>query len=679
MGALFRTNVPGPFDPCQAGVQEIRRSGAFWGFSQKKSRDLLISCKRQAAAISLVALFLSGCGGGRDTTARVIVLGFDGMDYGLTAQLMAEGRMPNFSKLAAEGSFGPLGTSIPPQSPVAWSTFITGEQPGAHGIFDFVHRDPATRAPYLSTSRTVPPSRTLRVGRYQFPLAAGRVELLRHGQPFWEVLEARGIQTSIIRMPANFPPSGSAHRELSGMGTPDLAGTYGTFTFYSSELFALGGRPVSGGRLQRVHVRENVVRSMLRGPDNPFLREPTPLEAEFTAYLDSVHPAIKLVVGNEERVLQEGEWSDWVPVQFRMAPTQTLGGMGRFYLKQVRPEFELYVSPLNIDPFAPALPISTPASFASELARATGRFYTQGMPEDTKALEEGVLTRDEFLAQARLAGDEVKRQLAHALDLYDSGLLFYYVGNVDQVSHMLWGTMDPEHPAYDAGRDAAYADVVRDLYVELDGMVGETLARMPPDTTLIVMSDHGFASWRRAFHLNSWLRDVGYLTLADPYRLDDPGFFGNVDWSRTRAYGLGLNGLYLNMLGREAGGIVRPEERAALLADIGAALLEVLDPQTGQPAITKVYRADETFGRVDHLELMPDLLVGYAKGTRCSNESALGGIPREVIVDNTGLWTGDHCMDHETVPGILLTNRTLRQPAPSLERLGGAIVAEFER
>jgi predicted AlkP superfamily phosphohydrolase/phosphomutase len=633
----------------------------------------------RVACALLIALTTIACGRAPEHTQRVIVLGFDGMDYGLTTELMAEGRLPNFSRLAAEGSFGPLGTSVPPQSPVAWSNFITGQDPGAHGIFDFVHRDPETKTPYLSTSRTVPPSRTLRIGRYQLPLSSGRVELLRHGRPFWEDLEAQGIRTTVVRMPANFPPSGTAHRELSGMGTPDLAGTYGTFTFYSSELFAFGGRPLSGGRLQRVHVREHVVRSTLRGPDNPFLAEPAPLEADFVAYLDPREPVIKLVVGGEERVLQAGEWSDWVPVEFPMIPTQTLRGMARFYLKQVRPEFELYVTPLNIDPFDPALPISSPSSYAAELARATGRFYTQGMPEDTKALEEGVLTRDEFLAQARLAGDEVRRQLHHALDTFEGGLLFYYVGNVDQVSHMLWGATDPDHPAHDPVRDAPYRDVIRDLYVELDEMVGETLARMGPDTTLIVMSDHGFASWRRAFHLNSWLRDEGYLALADPYRLDDPGYFGNVDWSRTRAYGLGLNGLYLNLEGREAGGIVREGERGALLDEIRARLLAVVDPATGQPAITKVYRADETFAAAHHNELMPDLLVGYAKGMRCSNESALGGIPREIISDNTGMWTGDHCMDHEAVPGILLTNRRLRQPAPSLERLGAAIVAEFDR
>lgn len=351
--------------------------------------------------------------------------------------------------------------------------------------------------------------------------------------------------------------------------------------------------------------------------------------------------------------------------------------MCRFYLKQIRPHFELYVSPINIDPFDPALPIATPASFSSELARATGRFYTQGMPEDTKALEEGALTRDEFLAQAALAQAEVRRQFRHVLGGFDGGLLFYYVGNLDQVSHMMWRTIDPAHPAYDAAADRPYRHVIRDLYIDLDAMVGEALARVDGNTTLVVMSDHGFTSWRRAFHLNSWLRDEGYLTLADPSRPDDPGYFGNVDWSRTRAYGVGLNGLYLNLQRRESQGIVPAADRERLLDDISARLLGVIDPATGSPAVTRVYRTSEVFTSGQHADIAPDLLVGYARGVRCSNESALGGVPPGILSDNTSMWSGDHCMDHDVVPGVLLTNRKLRTRAPSLERLAGALLAEF--
>lgn len=609
---------------------------------------------------------------------RVIVLGFDGMDYGLASALMAEGLMPNFSRLAASGRFGPLATTIPAQSPVAWSTFITGTDPGRHGIYDFVHRDPGSRQPYLSTSRTTPAGRKLRIGRYQFPLSGGTVELLRKGQPFWETLADRGVRTTIVRMPANFPPSGTADRELSGMGTPDLLGTYGSYSLYTSEPFAFRGRTLPGGRLHRVDVRDNVVEATLHGPGNPYLRSGEAVALPFRVYLDGTNPVVKIAAGPEERILREGEWSDWVPVAFPLLPGQRLHGMCRFYVRQVRPHFEMYVSPVNLDPYEPALPISTPPSFAADLARATGRFYTQGMPEDTKALEDGALEPDEFLAQARLAADEVTRQFDHVLDTYEGGLLFYYVGNLDQVSHMMWRPMDPGHPAYDPVKDPKYRNVVRDLYVRLDGMVGTALERMGGETTLVVMSDHGFASWRRAFHLNSWLRESGYLAIG-PGSQDGSGLFDNVNWSRTRAYGLGLNGLYLNLQGREAGGIVAPADRDRLLGEISARLLATIDPATGSPAVVKVHRPDEAYAGTGITGDAPDLIVAYASGTRCSNESALGGVPAAVIVDNTAAWSGDHCWDPEAVPGLLLTSRPLRLPAPSLERLADAILAEFEK
>jgi predicted AlkP superfamily phosphohydrolase/phosphomutase len=625
----------------------------------------------------LIAIALAGCSRHAAPGLRVIVLGFDGMDYGLASALMAEGLMPNFSRVAATGSFSPLATSIPPQSPVAWSNFITGLSPGDHGIFDFVHRDPATRVPYLSTSRTTKPAHALDVGRYRLPLSAGRVELLRRGRPFWEALEQRGVRTTIVRMPVNFPPSGLAHRELSGMGTPDLVGTYGTFSFYTSAPFAFSGRQPGGGRAYRVAVRDNLVQGVLQGPDNPFLREPHPVAADFAVYVDDLRPVARIVLGGEERILQVGEWSSWVPFEFPLIASQGLRGMVRFYLKQVRPDFELYVSPVNLDPVDPALPISTPPSFAAQLAHASGRFYTQGMPEDTKALEEGVLTRDEFLVQAKIAGDEVIGQFAHVLRGFENGLLFYYVGNLDQISHMMWRSMDPGHPAYDPVADPPYRDVIRDAYIRLDAMVGETLGRMGGDTTLIVMSDHGFTSWRRSFNLNSWLRDHGYLALSNPDSTEDPGLFGNVDWSRTRAYGLGLNALYVNLEGREPQGAVSQAERERLLSEIASRLLGTIDPVTGQPAVAKVYRPDRVFSGPNHPGIAPDLIIGYAKGTRGSNESALGGLTPDVIADNRSMWSGDHCMDPDSVPGLLLTNRPLRRAAPSLQELSLAILAEF--
>jgi predicted AlkP superfamily phosphohydrolase/phosphomutase len=620
----------------------------------------------------------SGCGRHTQSGKRVIVLGFDGLDYELTKSLLEQGRLPNFARLAASGEFAALGTSIPPQSPVAWSTFITGLDPGGHGIFDFVHRDPATITPYLSTSKTEGSSRTIDVGSWQIPLSGGSVELLRHGKPFWEVLEERGIETTIVRMPANFPPSGTASRELSGMGTPDLLGTYGWFSYYTSEPFAFGGRTLSGGTVYPVTVRDGVVHASLFGPPNPFRKAGEPISADFTMYVDAERGAAKLVLGDEERILKVGEWSDWLPVEMSLGvPLQSVSGICRFYLKRLTPDVEVYVTPINLDPESPAMPISVPASYASELADATGRFYTQGMPEDTKSLREGVFTRDEFLAQARMAGEENRRQYSYVLQQFTDGLLFYYFGNVDQTAHMMWKSRDPGHPAYDPAVDPKYAEVVEELYVGLDRIVGMTLDQLGDTGMLVVLSDHGFTSWKRAFNLNTWLKEQGFITLINPRREDDPGLFGNVDWSRTRAYGMGLNGLYLNLQGREGSGIVPPADRDRLLKEIAAKLLDTIDPKTGEHAVTKVYRREEVYTDAGYFDRAPDLVVGYAKGTRSSDQSATGGMPPDVFADNTDPWSGDHCMDHEAVPGVLFSSRPLKKAAPSLEKLAAAILAEF--
>jgi predicted AlkP superfamily phosphohydrolase/phosphomutase len=603
------------------------------------------------------------------------------MDYGLAKRLMEEGKLPNFSRLAAMGSFIPLETSAPPLSPVAWSTFITGMDSGGHGIYDFIHRHPETMIPYLSTSETEPSKKPISLGSCEFPTGGGETVNMRQGTPFWEVLEENGVETSILRIPANFPPTGTATREISGMGTPDILGTYGTYSFYTSVLFPFPGQDIGSGNVYEAWEEDGVVRSKLYGPKGLFAKDPDEVSTEFEVYIDPEQPVAKLVVGDEERVLQEGEWSDWVPVSFELdqclgSPFPSLPAMARFYLRSVRPEFEMYVSPLNFDPMDPATPISTPDDYAAELAAASGRFYSQGMPEETKGLSEGVLTVDEFLVQSEIAGQELAEQYRHVLGDFEDGLLFYYFGNLDLVSHMMWRATDPGHPAYNAETDAPYAEVIEGLYRNADEIIGYTLENKGEDTTLIVMSDHGFASWRRSFHSNTWLRDNGYLGVKNPDLARDPGLYINVDWSKTQAYGLGLNGLYINVAGREKNGIVDPSKRSALAREIAAKLLKVVDPVTGEPAITNVYLRDDLQYTAEQ-EIGPDIVIGYAKGTRGSNESALGEVPSEQFQDNTEAWSGDHGMDHRAVPGILFTDRPLKKPATSLQNLAASILAEF--
>lgn len=632
---------------------------------------------RSISFFTILAIIASACGvDDRSYDQGMIVIGIDGMDYALSRKLIDEGRLPNLVRLEQMGGFQALGTSVPPQSPVAWSNFITGLDSGGHGIYDFIHRNPETMDPYLSTSKPIEPSRTLKFGKWDIPLSGGGMELLRRGTPFWEVLEGHGIPTTIIRMPANFPPSGSAYRELSGMGTPDVLGTPGYYSFYTTMPERITAN--TEALIERVQVRDGIVEAELLGPPNPLLIESEDLKVPFTVYVDDEYLVAKIVVGQEEFILQQGEWSEWVPVEFEMIPyVQSINATARFFLKEIRPEFELYVSPINLDPVAPLMPISTPVGYATELAEATGRFYTQGMPEDTNALNEGVFNNADFMTQAAMVHTEIRNQFDYVLNEFRGGFLFYYFGNLDQVSHMMWRAMDPEHPAHDPIADAPYANAVIDRYVDVDDFIGETLGKLPENTTLVVMSDHGFTSWRRAMNLNTWLLENGYITLINPRRVTGIPYFGNVDWESTEAYAVGLNGVYINLRGREANGSVMPLDQDTLSAEIAEKLLSFIDPITGEQAVTKVYHRDEVFAAGGYLDIGPDLIVGFAKGVRGSNESALGEFSTETIFDNDHPWSGDHLMDHETVPGVLFSSRPLQQVVTSLQKLAGVLLAEF--
>jgi predicted AlkP superfamily phosphohydrolase/phosphomutase len=632
---------------------------------------------RSISFFTILAIIASACGvDDRSYDQGMIVIGIDGMDYALSRKLIDEGRLPNLARLEQMGGFQALGTSVPPQSPVAWSNFITGLDSGGHGIYDFIHRNPETMDPYLSTSKPIEPSRTLKFGKWDIPLSGGGMELLRRGTPFWEVLEGHGIPTTIIRMPANFPPSGSAYRELSGMGTPDVLGTPGYYSFYTTMPERITAN--TEALIERVQVRDGIVEAELLGPPNPLLIESEDLKAPFTVYVDDEYLVAKIVVGQEEFILQQGEWSEWVPVEFEMIPyVRSINATARFFLKEIRPEFELYVSPINLDPVAPLMPISTPVGYATELAEATGRFYTQGMPEDTNALNEGVFNNADFMTQVAMVHTEIRNQFDYVLNEFRGGFLFYYFGNLDQVSHMMWRAMDPEHPAHDPIADAPYANAVIDRYVDVDDFIGETLGKLPENTTLVVMSDHGFTSWRRAMNLNTWLLENGYITLMNPRRVTGIPYFGNVDWESTEAYAVGLNGVYINLRGREANGSVMPLDQDTLSAEIAEKLLAFIDPITGEQAVTKVYHRDEVFAAGGYLDIGPDLIVGFAKGVRSSNESALGEFSTETIFDNDHPWSGDHLMDHETVPGVLFSSRPLQRVVTSLQNLAGVLLAEF--
>ena len=622
----------------------------------------LLSCQRAQGAAS---------------AKKMIILGVDGLDPDLLTKFMADGKMPNFARLASEGSFRRLTTSIPPQSPVAWSNLITGMNAGGHGVFDFIHRDPKNFQLYFSTSKVEGPKHSFQIGKWVIPLGSGSAEQLRHGAAFWEILDQNHVHNFVYRIPANFPPIDAKGKTLSGMGTPDLRGTYGTFTFYTDDPTAAVGA-VEGGEVVQVEVKNNRVATNLIGPDNTFMKNAPPSTEPFTVDVDPLEAVARIDLQGQKFILKEGEWSGWLPVQFQLMPViGNVKGICRLYLKQTHPRFQLYVSPINIDPENPALPISTPSSFSRDLAKEIGEYHTQGIAEDTKALMSAVLDDKEYLQQSHAVLAEHRRAFDAEFPKFHDGVFFFYFSSLDLNGHMLWRLTDPQSPTYNAEAAAQYGNSLEEFYAQIDQVLGEVLAKMDENTTLLVLSDHGFAPYHRSFNLNTWLWNNGYIARKEGGSGVDSGEpFTDVDWSRTRAYGLGLNGLYLNIKGREKEGIVDPSQSDALLGEIRGKLLDVRDPKDNSQVITRVDLASEVYqGPYTHNG--PDALVGYNRGYRAGWKTILGAIPAEVLEDNMNPWSGDHCMDYTKVPGVLLSNRKILAETPALTDIAPTILAEY--
>lgn len=564
--------------------------------------------------------------------------------------------LPNLARLRDQGHFGRLGTTTPPQSPVAWSTFITGLEPAEHGMFDFVHRDPKTLQPFSSMSRTEEPRWTLPLGPYLLPLSASRVVSLRHGTPFWQLLYEHGIPVSVLRMPTNYPPV-AAGRGLSGMGTPDLRGTLGTFSFYTDDPEELS-RSVAGGRIIKVSLERGHGVLQVEGPPNALRKDHAFASANLLVDVDPDYPVARLQIGGDVAVIREGEWSQWMVADFPLIPhLSSVSGMFRVFAKQLHPRLELYVSAINIDPVSPALPIAAPSDWGRTITREIGPFFTMGIPEDTSALRQHVFTLPEFRAQTRLVFEDERRLLRYSLRHFTGGLLFFYFSSIDQNSHMLWGRHESE---------------LLEVYRGVDECIGEVRTRFPA-TELIVLSDHGFTTFDRAVHLNSWLTHRGFLTLNRP-----PGAgtsLGSVDWSSTEAYAIGLNGLYINRKGREQHGIVASGEQSrGILANLREQLLAWRDPVNGRQVVQAVYAVKPT---AQTAAVAPDLIVGYSPGYRASWQTGLGETPAEEIEDNTDAWIGDHCMNPAAIPGVLFTSRRINAHDPRILDVTASILKFF--
>jgi len=590
---------------------------------------------------------------------RLVILGLDGLSPEIVSEMMAEGKLPHFARLAREGTFKPLATTVPSVSPVAWSSFQTGTSPARHNIFDFLTRDRATYLPDLSSARIGPPRRHLKLGPYRIPLGKASIKLLRKSKPFWKILGDHGVFSNVIRVPITFPPEKFHGVSLSAMCVPDLLGTQGTFTYYAEH----GDVTISEGG-QNIIVERNgrEVSSYLVGPDNPVKRGGGQLRLPFKVKPEGDGSRATLHLDGARIKLHVGTCSDWTPVAFRAGLGVRVRGIARFLIKSLEP-FEMYVTPINVDPDRPALPISHPYIYSVYLSKLLGRYATLGLAEDTWALNEGVIDEGAFLEQAWRYHAEREKMFFDALEKTRQGVVACVFDTSDRIQHMFFRYLKKGHPA-NAGKDTEkHAGAVEDMYVQMDALVGATLEKMNAGDALIVMSDHGFASFERGVNVNAWLKREGYLVMQDG--AEGGKWLQGVDWSRTRAYALGLGGIYLNVAGREARGIVPRDEVSTLKREIAAKLKGLRDEARGDVAVRRVYDLAEIY-EGPYLNGGPELVAGYNVGYRAGWDSATGGTSGEIFEDNVKAWSGDHCIDSELVPGIFFSNARVATERPRI-------------
>jgi predicted AlkP superfamily phosphohydrolase/phosphomutase len=595
---------------------------------------------------------------------KAIVIGLDGLEPTIVEAMLAKGELPNLERLRLGGGFSRVATTTPAQTPVAWSTFATGRNPGGHGIFDFIRRDPRTYLPDLALNRYETR------GAFLPPRAVN----MRRGTPIWDVLSAAGVGSTIIRCPVTYPPDVFRGRMLSGMGVPDVRGGLGTPTFYTS---AEDVAPRESENV--VHVvpdSDGTIETYLIGPRNPKDRSDICFNISVQVDPDARRVTVRSAGSPTVLEVREGAWSGWLSVRFKLGLLQSVRGIVRFHLIRLNPTFELYASPVNFDPLAPLFPISHPEDYAGWLAGSIGTFYTTGMVEDHTGLNNERISEDAFLDQCNLAWREREAMMLLELERFDEGFFFCLFDTPDRIQHLFWRYREPEHPT-NRGRapQKQYAQVIEEQYRRGDAIVGKALQFADEETLFIVLSDHGFGSFQRGVNLNTLLFDDGLLALKGGKKPGDDcrDFLLDVDWSRTSAYALGLGGIYLNLEGREAQGRVKPEHAEELKSTIAGRLSGLVDPARGTVAVRRV-RAREAVYSGPFVDEAPDLLVYFERGYRASWGTSLGGAPAGHFEDNTKKWSGDHIIDPELVPGVLFMNRPHRQADAALVDLAPTIL-----
>ncbi len=666
-------------------------------------------------ALLLSAVLAVSCGGPQPAAhtgkPRMVILGFDGMDPDLVREYMAQGLLPNMQKLSQRGGLYDLGTTVSAESPTAWASFATGGNPGKHNIYDFLIRDTSNYVLDLGMVKRIP-------GEFLFdyiPLKRPRVESMRGGESFWVTAGKAGVPSSILTVPITFPPEPVPGGEmLSGLPLPDIRGTMGTFYYFASDLSRYEeGDTEFGGILKHLTFENNVAKTEFIGPPNPMIKSKIKaIYAKAGAMSDADRATIGELKSQEyanlplqitwtrgsnqalidldgQKIpLKTGEWSKWVYLDFKINFIIRVHGMVQLLLMNANNELQLYVSPVNFRPDNPPTPMSYPESFAGEIFKSMGPYRTLGWAEATWPLNENRMDEGTFMADMYKAFDDRAHVILNRLAANNWDVLVGVIEATDRVQHMMWRLTDKNSPLYDAKLAAQYGDSIQKVYQRADQFVGEVVSKLDPSVEVMIVSDHGFHAWNKAVNVNTWLVEHGYMVLkgqseSRDRKLDDlfggGTFWENVDWSKTRAYAMGLGQIYFNVRGREGQGIVSPGAEYMALADDLVATLkrDMIDPDTKQHIVRNVYKRDDVYSG-EFIGNASDLQLGFEDGYRVSWQTAQGGTPKGIVYNNDQKWSGDHGgFDYQTTSGVLITSRKINTDKPQIIDIAPTVLQHF--
>ena len=665
------------------------------------------------AVLAFVAGAAIACGGGsapEKFKQKLVVLGFDGLDPRLVQKWMDEGRLPNMQKLAKRGSgVRKLETTHSPESPTAWASFATGVNAGKHNIYDFLVRDTKTYMPDLGMVHREPPRFILNY----IPISKPKITSIRGGTSFWVTAGRAGVRSSVLTVPVTYPPEEVPNGEmLSGLPLPDIRGTMGTFNYYATDLSRYEeGSTEFGGILKRLVFDGDIAQSELVGPPDPIVRQQlrevrsklTPpdetdrmkiaeLESRedtrlgFTVHWNKAGRSATVDIADNSIHLEQGEWSKWIDLDFSINLLLRVHGMAQLYLIRADNELQLYISPVNWRPDNPPAPMSYPPRFSADLYERLGPYRTLGWAEATWPLNEDRIDEKAFMDDLYRAFDDRAQVILQRIDARQWDLVVGVIESTDRVQHMMWRLIDPSHPMYDKALAARFGDSIRHVYEKCDQFVGEVMSRVDATTPILIVSDHGFHSFRYSVNLNTWLVENGYMALQGQApgekKLQDlfggGTFWENVDWSRTKAYAMGLGQIYLNLKGREAKGIVEPGAEAKAVEDqLAANLMTMTDPKSGAHIVEAVYKRDDVY-KGPFFDEASELQVGFADGYRVSWQTSLGGSPPGIVYANMKKWSGDHgSFDYKDLPGVLISSRPIDSDATRIMDLAPTVLRYF--